>query len=62
MMAVTSAVWVLIVATHVCAGSVVNMFEFEDQIACEYAAKAARAVSNDADEKAHTWCVPKRSK
>ena len=62
MMAIASTAWVLIVAAHVYYGSTISMVEFADQSACEYAAKAARSVAEDAGAGARTWCVPKGSK
>jgi hypothetical protein len=51
-------VWILIAAAHVYGGANVTMQEFHTKSACEYAARAARAVSSDAGASAHTWCVP----
>lgn len=55
------AIWVLIWATHVYYGAVVNTQEFTDRLSCENAAKAVRSVAGDAYShgEVHTWCVPK---
>jgi len=52
--------WVLLIVTHVNAGSAVHTQEFLDKPSCEFASKAIRQMNSDLNSTdIKTWCVTK---